>query len=359
MQIIRGKIGGALKTVIYGPEGIGKSTFASMFPNPVFIDTEGSTKHMDVARTPKPSSWEMLLEQVRYFKNNPEEFSTLIIDTADWAEQLCINQICSKAKKDGIEDFGYGKGYVFLAEEFGRLLNLLNELIEAGINVTITAHAKMRKFEQPDEMGAYDRWEMKLGKNTAPLLKEWADLVLFANYKTFTITTDNKKTKAQGGDRVMYTTHHPCWDAKNRFGLNNELKFDFTEITHLFVPVPKKADTNFDIPSQESTMNKPEPKPAVNSEPDKKPEQQKALQNNIPGIPKALSDLMATNQVTESEIQSAVSSRGYYPENTPISKYDRDFINGVLVGAWSQVHNMIIKKRQDDVDTDIFIGGNI
>ena len=90
MEIITGKQATALKIVVYGPEGIGKSTFASKFPRPVFIDTEGSTKHMDVARTPRPTSWAMLMEQVRYFRDRPGEYATLVIDTADWAEQLCI-----------------------------------------------------------------------------------------------------------------------------------------------------------------------------------------------------------------------------------------------------------------------------
>lgn len=105
-------------------------------------------------------------------------------------------------------------------EEIGRFLNSLDELIELGINVVLTAHAQLRKFEQPDEMGAYDRWELKLGKKTSsqisPILKEWADMILFVNYKTFSVATDDKGTKhkAQGGTRTMYTTHHPCWDAK-------------------------------------------------------------------------------------------------------------------------------------------------
>ena len=116
MKIIKGKIAGAKKTVIYGPEGIGKSTFASCFPDPLFIDTEGSTKYMDISRTEAPSSWTMLLEQVRYIKANAQLCRTLVIDTADWAEMLCIESVCSKAQKSGIEDFGYGKGYVYLAE---------------------------------------------------------------------------------------------------------------------------------------------------------------------------------------------------------------------------------------------------
>ena len=53
-----------VKTVLYGPEGIGKSTFASYFPDPVFIDTEGGTKRLNVKRLPQPTSWTMLLDEV-------------------------------------------------------------------------------------------------------------------------------------------------------------------------------------------------------------------------------------------------------------------------------------------------------
>ena len=219
MNITKGRIETAKKVVIYGPEGIGKSTFASQFPNPLFIDTEGSTKEMDVARFDKPTSWELLKSQIEYVKLN-KPCATLIIDTIDWAEQLCIKSICDKYDKKGIEDFGYGNGYVYEKEEFGRFLNLLEDVIEAGVNVVLTAHAILRKFEQPDELGSYDRWELKLGKKTtnliSPLVKEWADMVLFANYKTISVAVDKdgKKHKAQGGRRIMYTSHHPLLGRK-------------------------------------------------------------------------------------------------------------------------------------------------
>ena len=85
MEITRGKIDGAKKVLVYGPEGIGKTTFASQFPDPLFIDTEGSTKEQDVARLPAPSSWTILKEEVRYVTQHPEICRTLVIDTADWA----------------------------------------------------------------------------------------------------------------------------------------------------------------------------------------------------------------------------------------------------------------------------------
>ncbi len=104
--------------------------------------------------------------------------------------------------------------------------------------MVLTAHAKMRKFEQPDEMGAYDRWEMKLSKGVAPMVKEWADMVLFCNYKTMVVNVDGQgaqkgKNKAQGGRRVMHTTHHSCWDAKNRYGLPDEVPFEYDSIRHI------------------------------------------------------------------------------------------------------------------------------
>ena len=106
LNITRGIVKKPQKIVIYGPEGIGKSTFASQFPDPLFIDTEGSTNHMDVDRLARPSSWTMLLDNVREIKNTPGCCKTLVIDTIDWAEQLCVAHICATYNKKGIEDFG-------------------------------------------------------------------------------------------------------------------------------------------------------------------------------------------------------------------------------------------------------------
>ena len=247
IQVTKGKVETAKKVVIYGPEGIGKSTLASNFPNPVFIDTEGSTKALDVARYPEVKNW-MDIKAFVEDTINTRQFSTIVIDTADWAERFCIRAVCEKQKVTGIEDIPYGKGYTYVMEEFASLLDLCNKAIAAGINVIFTAHAQMRKFEQPDEMGSYDRWEMKLSKKSAPLLKEWADMVLFCNYKT-QVMTDSKtqSKKAFGGKRVMYASHHPCWDAKNRYNLPDQMDMEFAQIASLFSvqPVSKKSEPEY------------------------------------------------------------------------------------------------------------------
>ena len=384
MEIIRGKRPGAKKVVVYGPEGIGKSTFAAQFPEALFIDTEGSTKDMDVARTPDPTSWTMLMEQIEYIRSNPGLCRTLVVDTIDWAEQMCVEHVCAKHQKYGLESFGYGTGYVYTKEECGRFLNRLSDVIKTGVNVVLTAHAQMRKFEQPDEMGAYDRWELKLGKKTtsqtSPLVKEWADILLFANYKTYSVAVDDKgkKRKAQGGSRVMYTSHHPCWDAKNRYGLPEEMPFEYAGIAGIIEtstaggnatiskgPEQKQA-SSADQPA--NANNIPEKVVNISSDAaiDRSYVQEKTVEKNTASvqqeiekqtsmiwesnpdnIPQNLKDLMIANGVCEWDIQNVVGARGYYPADTPIERYDPGFIHGVLVGAWQKVYAMIKEMKEN------------
>lgn len=365
MQVISGKIQKAKKVVLYGPEGIGKSSLAAQFPNPIFIDTEGSTTELEVDRLQKPSSWTMLKQQIEWVKQ--QQYKTLVIDTVDWAEMLCIESVCADHNKKGIEDFGYGNGYVYTKEEFGRFLNQLSDVVEVGINVVLTAHSQIVKFEQPDEMGAYDRYQLKLGKKTssqtAPLVKEWADMVLFLNYKTFSVATDDKgkKHKGQGGARMIYANHHPAWDAKNRHGLPDEFPMDYSYIAHIFSAAPQQQQPNIQQTMQQPTqvaetpaLQAPQEQSTTTVQQPVVP-QQPAQQNvstvkeNLnPAIPQALRDLMMQNDVSEEEIQMVVSKKGYYPTGTPIANYDPGFVAGVLVGAWAQVFGTILEIREQN-----------
>lgn len=358
-EVVSGKVEKAKKVTIYGPEGIGKSSLAAQFPRPIFIDTEGSTTELDLQRLAKPTSWEMLKQQVEWVKQQgSSRFGTLVIDTIDWAEMQCNESICAQHNKKGIEDFGYGKGYVYASEEFGRFLNLLSDVVEAGIHVVLTAHSHVVKFEQPDEMGAYDRYQLKLGQKTgsrtAALVKEWADMVLFINYKTFSVAADDKgrKHKGQGGARTVYATHHPAWDAKNRHGLPDEFPLDYSYIAHIFSAAPI-APTPAAEPAAQTPVNSPPSQPAQQAWGQMtggQPLAQETLPEDTtielnPNIPRSLRDLMIQHQVTETDIQIVVSQKGYYPIDTPITNYDPGFVEGVLVGAWPQVFGMIQEMR--------------
>ena len=316
MKIESGVISLALAIVLYGVEGIGKTTFASKAPDPLFLDCEGSTMRLNVRRI-RIRTWEDLLAAVKYVNENPTVCKTLVIDTADWAEIQCIQYVCNKNRVTSIEGIAYGKGYTYVADEFNILLKQLSALRDKGIHIIIIAHAKSRKYELPEEIGGqYDRYETKLSRQVAPLLKEWCDLLLFANYKTFVITNENNTKKATGGKRVMYTTHHPCWDAKNRFGLKEELDLDFKEIANLF------------------EENKEEPK-----------EVNEAPKTDRPLVVK-LKALINEAKIDESDLKKVVVSKGHATEETPIEEYGDDLISRWIIPNWSKILEVINKNKE-------------
>ena len=355
-DISQGPILAATKCVIYAVEGIGKSTFASQFPNTLFIDTEGSTNTMNVRRLPAPDSWQMLLQEVQYVRDTPGLCSTLVIDTIDWAERLCINEVCSKRQKSGIEDFAYGAGYTYAYEAFGKLLNMLSDIVEQQINVVLVAHSIIRKFEQPDEAAAYDRYQLKLidtpKKSVANMVKEWADVVLFANYKTVVEKTDSGKAKARGNKRVMYTQHNACWDAKNRWGLAAELPFDYQEIA----PYITQATCANSAPVQEAAQ--PEPQPQVDQVTAPAPEQvqdQPAAQAtpaapsecDLPDFWAPALQLMQADGVTIDEIRKVAADHGHFTIDTPPENFPPDYINGFIVPSWQQILEVVKANRID------------
>ena len=191
-------------------------------------------------------------------------------------------------------------------------------------------------------------------------------MVLFANYKTWSVAVDDKgkKRKAQGGERVMYTSHNPCWDAKNRYGLPDEVPFSYESIRHI---IEQEGGRNTYTGRQKPTQGQPAPDPAPRPEtPDMKtgkqmtmhleegtdgqpdPDRNTEVPAVDPRVPKKLRDLMIANQVDEWDIQGVVESRGYFPGDLPVWEYPADFVEGCLVAAWDQVYEMIREMKERD-----------
>ncbi|OQQ84371.1 ATP-binding protein [Ligilactobacillus salivarius] len=334
-----------MKVLIYGVEGIGKTTFASKFPDPIFIDTEGSTGFINARKLPNPTSWTMLLDELEDIKSEPRG-KTLIIDTLDWAERLAKKYLMDKNKWAAIDSTNYGSRYVALSDEIGKLLNKLTEIKDVGINVVLTAHAETKKHELPDEMGQYDKYTLKLEKRDAGLAKEWADMILFFNYKT-TIISDSKSNskKATGGQRVMYTTHKPAWDAKNRLGLPDELPIDFEAIRELFEAKTGMSTTQIKSESKTQTQQQvplPDEPPVIETEPEPVEAQAApAFNEEIPSsIPQSLADLMTVNHVTTDEIMQVIYVGGFMPQGTPLENVPAE-LWGHLASNWDKVLNML------------------
>ena len=360
-EITRGKQTKALKVLIYGVEGVGKTTLAAQFPNPLFIDCEGGTDNFDVARFQRPTSWQMLLQEVEQIKQDPSICSTLVIDTIDWAEAEAIRYVCDSHQVKNIEDFGWSKGYTYLNEEMGKLLNLLTEVRDAGINVVLTAHMNIRTISLPDDSGAYDRYELKLktakNGNNSQLVKEWADMVLFLNYKQYVVKDEKtKQSKVTGGrERVMYTNHTAAYDAKNRFGLPDELPMKFESIAHLFASAPEKkakdlfGAQNVEVVPESAPASAPAPEAPVPPNIESmwvptpySPEEQAEMQKYDP----KLVDLMKANDVHSYEIEwVAADQKGYMAKGQPLGEYPADFVQQWIIPFWSNIMEMITERR--------------
>ena len=341
MQIIKGKVHEPVKAVVYGPEGIGKTTFASQWPNPLLIDVEKGAAQVGTDRV-IPTSYEEVKAIISNLKQDAQGYKTIVFDTADWLEKMISKMICDREGLASIEAAGFGKGWVMVAEEWKRLFDQLDMLrVSQAVNILFLAHSTIRNFNPPVEE-KYDRWEMKLSKQGNPILKEWVSLILFANYEV--IVTENK---AAGGQRVMHTTHSPCWDAKNRYGLKDKLKFDFKEIASIFIDsTPVKAPQQIITSSSEEV--KPEPKTEVKAEvkSEVKPEA-KAETSADPEKEQILAQLKSlceTAGVTVDELRKEVALKGVATIDMMPSQYNIATLKRI-VANFEILKKNIIKER--------------
>lgn len=355
MKISSGIKSRPVKTVVYGVEGIGKSTFASEFTSPLFIDLDNGTSQLNVDRITDVGSWRELKDIVDDFGTNPDfkGYKTLVIDTADAAAALCERSIVStKAPgKSSIEDIPYGKGYKMLAEEFSVFLCKLEALILEGKNVVVLAHAILRSVNDPELSQPYDHWEMKLpGMSTnklAPLIKEWSDILLFAFYDIDVVKVNNKN-KARGGKRMMRTTHTPFADAKNRFGLADILPFEYKQIAKIIpsdTSAPTEIQKMIDDKRVEKEIDKNKAKAAQpKSGPSEEPKKETTPKGSA--AYKKLKGLMATGvytdktPVTDEEVEQAVSDLDPSMKGKKLIAYGDNDLNQ-LAEQWDGIVNFI------------------
>lgn len=228
-NVSRGKQERPLRVIIYGVEGVGKTTFGAEAPRPIFLCAEDGTSHLDVARFPSPRSWTETIEAVRELLRGEHDFKTLVIDSLDWLEPLCWTHVCQTGGKASIEDFGYGKGYVLAVERWRELLTNLDLLVRnRRMNVVMVAHATVKRVDDP-QAGAFDRYRMKLHEKTSDVLREWVDAMLFARHEVRVIERNGKPRGQSSGARLLHTTWTAAYDAKNRFDLPETLPLSWED----------------------------------------------------------------------------------------------------------------------------------
>lgn len=232
-KVVRGKLAKPLRVLIYGIEGVGKSSFAAGAPDPIFIGAEDGTSELDVARFPEPSGFADALEAAAELTSAPHQYKTLVIDTLDWLEPMVWAHTCAvKRDKFGkpfpdIEAFGYGKGYAAALDYWRQLTAVLERMRAArDMHVVLVAHTWIKPFKNPAGED-FDRFEMKLHARAAGLMREWCDAVLFATHETHTYESGGRTKGISSGARVIHTERCAAFDAKNRYDLPDTLPLDW------------------------------------------------------------------------------------------------------------------------------------
>lgn len=231
------------RILIYGDHKIGKSTFASDMPSPIFIQTEDGLSDIETEAFPLCESLVDVHAQLDWLIEQDHAYKSLCVDSLDWTEKLIWAHICKENGWEQIGDGAYGAGYKLSKNEWAKILDKLQFLnTEKRMLICLISHAKISKFEDPEREN-YDRWDLDLYEKSAKLICQWVDIIGFAAQK---IAVSKKKgdfnadvTKAKStGERVLNLSKNPAYEAGNRFSLPDEISLSWdvlaTELKHHF-----------------------------------------------------------------------------------------------------------------------------
>lgn len=233
-NLTRGKRLRAPKVVVYGGPKLGKSTFASKIPGAVFIPTEEGLDALDVTAFPLAAKYQDVLDSVNVLANDDHDFKAVVLDSLDWTEALLWQHLCTAHNVKTIEQVGggYGKGYTEATRYWRELLEKLDILRnERGMVVVLIAHDEVKRMDPPDSE-PYSYAALKLHKQAAGVVEEWADALLYATEKSFAKKDDigfNKKHVRMIGsqNRVLVCGKNPAYVTGNRYGLPDEIPLDW------------------------------------------------------------------------------------------------------------------------------------
>lgn len=228
------------RIVLYGPPGIGKSTFGADAPKPVFVTTEDGVDNLPVAQFPKAESWNELLGRVKQVATEEHEFQTIVLDTLNGAFELACQHVCATlyggqwvAQKGHGGFMGFYQGYKATSEEIRTLLAPLDACRARGMTVILLAHAGLQNVKHPVD-GEYNKFAPDVDKNTWARVSGWSDLVLRADFE-YSVIKDKGKSKGRAigtQTRKLFSQGSAAEDAKCRCGyeLPDELELSWATV---------------------------------------------------------------------------------------------------------------------------------
>ncbi len=171
-QVQHGKYPAPRRCMIYGTQGVGKSSWAASADRPVFLQTEDGLGEIDCAKFPLATCFADILKQLTELRTTQHNFGTVALDSLDWLERLIWREVCTRKNVKNIEDIGFQKGYAFALDEWRAVIDALDALRrQRAMPIILIAHSKIEKFQTPED-SAYDRFSPRLHKLAASLVME-------------------------------------------------------------------------------------------------------------------------------------------------------------------------------------------
>lgn len=217
--------------LLYGVDGVGKTTLAAEWPDPIYLQTQGENppSNVELVSPGVVESYDEMVGLMTELLTEDHDRKTVIIDSLDGFEKLVWAKTCERCGFESIETPGYGKGYIETDQEWHNFIDGTIALKQSGIAVVMLAHPEIVRFDSPTT-DPYSRYTPKLHKRANGFIREKADVVAFMNYRTTIKEKEvaRQKTVAHGeggGDRQIHLEERPGFMAKNRYQMPSNIQY--------------------------------------------------------------------------------------------------------------------------------------
>lgn len=217
---------------ILGDAGMGKTSLAATFPNPIVIRAEDGLQ--GVPSEYRPDALPLLKEpadlwnQLSALITEKHDYKTVVIDSITQLEELFIHHVVQNDPKQpkSINQAlgGYGAGYRAVGDMHQRVRRACQMLNDNGIHVVFIAHSDTVTIEPPDGE-PYTRYDLRMNKRSVSPYTDNVDVIGYIRLQTFTTGEGERKKAVSDGKRILTCHAVPSCVSKNRYGIEEDLPF--------------------------------------------------------------------------------------------------------------------------------------
>lgn len=236
----------APKGILYGPPGIGKTTFGAGTHKPLIVDCENGAMHVSCDRSPYLSNWPAIKTWLDALAAGGHGYGTVVIDSVDWLLRRMEEHVAGVKDGDvGMSQTmnrshgGYGNGKQVLKNYvYQYLLPTLDRIVNSGVAVVLLAHATRHEITSIDGI-TVEKSAPDMHADLVSTMIEWSDFVAAARMNAHDA-------------REMVLSESAQQLAKNRYGITSPLPLSWQALMDAMAssqpPITSNTNTNIQNP---------------------------------------------------------------------------------------------------------------